>query len=180
MGFHPEVTHTRNGTKMIANFVKNICGLKCEWNMQDFCKKEVERITKLVGDREVIGAVSGGVDSSVAAALIHKAVGNKFHPFLVDTGLLRQNEAVEVKARMDKHIKGMNLMVLDASQEFFRELKNIQEPETKRKTIGRLFIENFEEAENHWQAVHRKFREGSSTTRLGSQTMPAATGHALS
>jgi len=144
--FHPEVTHTPNGTKMIANFVKNICGLKCEWNMQDFCKKEVERITKLVGDREVIGAVSGGVDSSVAAALIHKAVGNKFHPFLIDTGLLRQNEAVEVKARMDKHIQGMNLKVLDASQDFFRELKNIQEPETKRKTIGRLFIENFEKA----------------------------------
>jgi len=144
--FHPEVTHTPNGTKMIANFVKNICGLKCEWNMQDFCKKEVERITKLVGDREVIGAVSGGVDSSVAAALIHKAVGNKFHPFLIDTGLLRQNEAVEVKARMDKHIQGMNLKVLDASEDFFRELKNIQEPETKRKTIGRLFIENFEKA----------------------------------
>jgi GMP synthase (glutamine-hydrolysing) len=144
--FHPEVTHTPNGTKMIANFVKNICGLKCEWNMQDFCKKEVERITKLVGDREVIGAVSGGVDSSVAAALIHKAVGNKFHPFLIDTGLPRQNEAVEVKARMDKHIQGMNLKVLDASQDFFRELKNIQEPETKRKTIGRLFIENFEKA----------------------------------
>merc|ERR1711904_404772 len=103
-------------------------------------------ITKLVGDREVIGAVSGGVDSSVAAALIHKAVGNKFHPFLIDTGLLRQNEAVEVKARMDKHIQGMNLKVLDASEDFFRELRNIQEPETKRKTIGRLFIENFEKA----------------------------------
>merc|ERR1712193_261486 len=107
---------------------------------------EVERITKLVGDREVIGAVSGGVDSSVAAALIHKAIGNRFHPFLVDTGLLRKNEATEVKQRMDSHIKGMNLKVIDASEEFFRELKDVSEPETKRKIIGRLFIEQFEKA----------------------------------
>merc|ERR1712193_541947 len=107
---------------------------------------EVERITKLVGDREVIGAVSGGVDSSVAAALIHKAIGNRFHPFLVDTGLLRKNEATEVKKRMDLHIKGMNLKVIDASEDFFRELKDVSEPETKRKIIGRLFIEQFEKA----------------------------------
>jgi GMP synthase (glutamine-hydrolysing) len=144
--FHPEVTHTPQGTKMIENFVKGICGLKCEWNMQDFCKQEVERITKLVGDRDVIGAVSGGVDSSVAAALMHKAVGTKFHPFLVDSGLLRKNEAVEVKQRMDKHIAGLNLKVLDASEEFFRELKDVKEPEQKRKIIGRLFIENFDKA----------------------------------
>lgn len=146
--FHPEVTHTPSGTKMISNFVKGICGLKCEWNMTDFCKQEVERITKLVGGKEVIGAISGGVDSSVAAALMHKAIGNKFHPFLVDTGLLRKNEAVEVKKRMDIHIKGMNLMVIDASEQFFRELKDVSEPEQKRKIIGRLFYENFEKAVN--------------------------------
>jgi len=144
--FHPEVTHTPHGTKMIANFLKVITGLKCEWNMKDFCKQEVDRITKLVRDKEVIGAVSGGVDSSVAAALMHKAVGNKFHPFLVDTGLLRLNEATEVKKRMDLHIKGMNLKVIDASEEFFRELKDVSEPEQKRKIIGRLFYENFERA----------------------------------
>merc|ERR1719230_2220723 len=95
---------------------------------------------------EVIGAVSGGVDSSVAAALMHRAIGNKFHPFLIDTGLLRKDEAAEVKQRMDLHIKGMNLKVIDASEEFFRELKDVSEPERKRKIIGRLFIEQFEKA----------------------------------
>jgi len=144
--FHPEVTHTPSGTKMIANFCKHICGLKCEWNMQDFCIQEVERISKLVGDKEVIGAISGGVDSSVAAALMHKAVGNKFHPFLIDTGLLRKDEAKEVKLRMDQCIKGMNLKVIDASADFFRELKGTSEPEAKRKIIGRLFYEQFEKA----------------------------------
>merc|ERR1719316_696119 len=131
---------------MISNFLKIICGLKAEWNMKDFAKREVERIMKLVGDNHVIGAVSGGVDSSVAAALIHKADGDKFKPFLVDSGLLRKDEATEVKTRLDTHIKGMNLKVIDASDEFFRELKDVKEPEQKRKIIGRLFIEQFEKA----------------------------------
>merc|ERR1719311_1952493 len=144
--FHPEVTHTPQGTKMIENFVKNIAGLKCEWNMQDFCTQEVNRIAKLVEDKQVIGAVSGGVDSSVAAALMHRAVGNRFHPFLIDSGLLRKDEAVEVKQRMDLHIKGMKLKVIDASEDFMRELKDVSEPETKRKIIGRLFVEQFEKA----------------------------------
>merc|ERR1711904_104642 len=99
-----------------------------------------------MGDKHVIGAVSGGVDSSVAAALMHSAVGNKFHAFLVDSGLLRKDEAIEVKQRMDLHIKGLNLTVLDASDDFFKELKDVSEPEAKRKIIGRLFIENFEKA----------------------------------
>merc|ERR1719453_2513557 len=131
---------------MISNFVKNIVGLKCEWNMQDFCTQEVERITQIVKGKHVIGAVSGGVDSSVAAALMHKAIGNKFHPFLVDSGLLRKDEAVEVKKRMDLHIEGMNLNVIDATDDFMKELKDVSEPETKRKIIGRLFIEQFEKA----------------------------------
>jgi len=146
--FHPEVTHTPNGTKMISNFIKNICGLKCKWNMQDFCTQEVDRITQIVKGKHVIGAVSGGVDSSVAAALMHRAIGNKFHPFLVDSGLLRKDEAVEVKKRMDAHIKGMNLKVINATDDFMKELKDVSEPETKRKIIGRLFIEQFEKAVN--------------------------------
>merc|ERR1719197_2331593 len=117
--FHPEVTHTPHGTKMISNFLKGVCGLKAEWNMKDFCKKEVERITNLVGDKWVIGAVSGGVDSSVAAALIQRAVKDKFRPFLVDTGLLRKDEAVVVKARLEKHIPGLQLKVLDAKERFY-------------------------------------------------------------
>jgi len=144
--FHPEVTHTPSGTKMISNFVKNIVGLKCEWNMADFCDQEVSRIKEVVADKHVIGAVSGGVDSSVAAALMNRAVGSKFHAFLVDSGLLRLDEAIEVKQRMNLHIKGLDLTVIDASEDFFRELKDVTEPETKRKIIGRLFIEQFEKA----------------------------------
>jgi GMP synthase (glutamine-hydrolysing) len=144
--FHPEVTHTPGGTTMIKNFVKNIVGLKCEWNMSDFCEQEVSRIKEQVADKHVIGAVSGGVDSSVAAALMNRAVGSKFHAFLVDSGLLRLDEAIEVKKRMNLHIKGLNLSVIDASEDFFRELNDVKEPETKRKIIGRLFIEQFEKA----------------------------------
>merc|ERR1719335_1488908 len=144
--FHPEVTHTPQGTKMISNFLKGICNMKAEWNMHDFCTKEVERLVKLVGDKTVIGAVSGGVDSSVAAALIHRAIGDRFKPFLVDTGLLRKDEAKEVKERLEGHIPGLKLTVLDASTEFYRELEGVTEPEKKRKIIGRLFIESFERA----------------------------------
>jgi len=144
--FHPEVTHTPQGNKMISNFLKGICGMKAEWNMHDFCQKEVERLIKLIGDKHVIGAVSGGVDSSVAAALVHRAIGDRFKPFLVDSGLLRKDEAKEVKERLEKHIPGLGLKVLDASEGFMSELKGVKEPETKRKIIGRLFIENFERA----------------------------------
>merc|ERR1719310_2351954 len=144
--FHPEVTHTPKGTKLISNFLKNICKLKAEWNMKDFCKKEVERITSLVGDRHVIGAVSGGVDSSVAAALIQKAVGDRFKPFLVDTGLLRKDEAKLVKERLERHIPGLKLTVIDYKQEFYKQLACVSEPEKKRKIIGGLFIEAFEKA----------------------------------
>merc|ERR1719422_2186960 len=94
----------------------------------------------------VVGAVSGGVDSSVAASLVHKAIGDRFKPFLVDTGLLRKDEGKIVKARLEKHIPGMKLKVLDESAAFYDQLKGITEPEQKRKIIGRLFIESFEKA----------------------------------
>merc|ERR1719401_1575109 len=94
----------------------------------------------------VVGAVSGGVDSSVAASLVHRAIGDKFRPFLVDTGLLRKDEAKIVKERLEKHIPGMKLKVLDERAAFYKELKGITEPEQKRKIIGRLFIEAFEKA----------------------------------
>jgi len=142
--FHPEVTHTPHGTKMISNFLKNVVGLKAEWNMKDFCKREVERITSLVKDQYVIGAISGGVDSSVAAALIQKAVKGKFKPFLIDNGLLRKDEAQEVMKRLTRDIPGLNLTVVDASAKFLQELKGVKDPEKKRKIIGRLFIETFE------------------------------------
>lgn len=144
--FHPEVTHTPCGAKIIKNFVQNICGCHGYWTMQDFAKKQAETIVNQLGDKHCIGAVSGGVDSSVAAALLHRAVGSRFRPFMVDTGLLRKDEAKLVKERMEKHIPGMELKVIDATQMFYSALKGVTEPEQKRKIIGRLFIDCFEQA----------------------------------
>ncbi|KAF4693947.1 hypothetical protein FOZ63_004660 [Perkinsus olseni] len=147
--FHPEVTHSVDGAEMLRAFAVVICGCKPQWNMQNFVHKELERIKRVVGDKHVIAAVSGGVDSSVAAALVYKALGDKFHPFLVDTGLLRKNEASEVKERLDSHLPGLNLQVLDASDDFMTKLKDVKEPEKKRKIIGGLFIDSFEKAINN-------------------------------
>lgn len=144
--FHPEVTHTPSGKQMIKNFVTKIVGCKGEWNMQDFCKKQVHQMLSNLDGKFVVGAVSGGVDSSVAAALVHKAIGDRFKPFLVDTGLLRKDESKLVKERMEKHIPGMKLTVIDYRHEFYTELAGVSEPEKKRKIIGRLFIEAFEKA----------------------------------
>jgi len=144
--FHPEVTHTPCGGKLIRNFVRDICGCAGTWTMTDFAKMQANTIVASLGDKYCIGAVSGGVDSSVAAALLHRAVGDRFKPFLVDTGLLRKDEAPTVKARLEKHIPGLKLKVIDASEKFYSELKGVTEPEAKRKIIGRLFIECFEQA----------------------------------
>jgi len=144
--FHPEVTHTPSGAQLIRNFVIDICGCKGEWNMQDFARKQCDLIlTKLTG-KYVVGAVSGGVDSSVAASLVFKAIGDRFKPFMVDTGLLRKDEAKIVKERLEQHIPGMKLKVLDETKAFYEQLKGVTEPEQKRKIIGRLFIESFEKA----------------------------------
>ena len=144
--FHPEVTHTQFGLQILRNFIVNICRCKCEWTMSNFISEEIEKIHTLVGPtRHVIGAVSGGVDSSVGASLLFRALGNRFHPILVDTGLLRLGEAVEVKARLEAHIPGMNLHVVDASEKYFAALTAIEDPEEKRKIIGNLFIEIFDE-----------------------------------
>jgi len=144
--FHPEVTHTPCGSQLIKNFCLQVCGCAGTWNMRDFARKQAETITSSLKGKHVIGAVSGGVDSSVAAALVHRAVGESFHPFLVDTGLLRKNEAAQVKERLEKHIPGLNLKVIDAKAEFFSQLKGVDEPEQKRKIIGKLFIDFFMKA----------------------------------
>lgn len=143
--FHPEVTHTKNGTQMITEFVRS-CGCEKLWTMSSFAEKEVEKLRAQIGDRQVVGAISGGVDSSVGAALVKRAVGDQFHAFMVDTGLLRKDEAAECKKRLEKDIPGLNLTVIDKSAEFYKALAGEKDPEKKRKTIGRLFIEAFEEA----------------------------------
>ncbi|CAJ1388960.1 unnamed protein product [Effrenium voratum] len=154
--FHPEVTHTPSGAAMIKNFVLKVVGCKGEWNMHDFCQKQIDIIMNKMGEKYVVGAVSGGVDSSVAAALVHKAIGDRFRPFMVDTGLLRKDEAKIVKERLEKHIPGMKLKVLDESAHFYKELAGVSEPEKKRKIIGRLFVEAFEKAVSEMGLPHEK------------------------
>ncbi|KAK5132309.1 GMP synthase (glutamine-hydrolyzing) [Meristemomyces frigidus] len=142
--FHPEVTHTPLGTQVIKNFAVNICHARQGWTMEAFVDKEIARIRKLVGDDgQVLGAVSGGVDSTVAAKLMHEAIGDRFHAVMVDNGLLRRDEAAQVKATLTKGLN-VNLTVVDASAKFLALLKDVADPEQKRKIIGNTFIDIFE------------------------------------
>ena len=141
--FHPEVAHTPDGAKLLSNFVHNIAGVKGDWSMSAYKHRAIEKIRKQVGDKKVICGLSGGVDSSVAALLIHQAIGDQFTCILVDHGLLRINEAAEVVAMFEQHYD-INLVHVDAADLFIDALEGESDPETKRKTIGRLFIEVFE------------------------------------
>ncbi|MGN6764149.1 MAG: glutamine-hydrolyzing GMP synthase [Rhizobiaceae bacterium] len=142
--FHPEVVHTPDGAKLLANFVHNIAGLKGDWTMAAYRGQAVEAIRRQVGKGKVICALSGGVDSSVAALLIHEAVGDQLTCILVDHGLMRKNEAAEVVEMFRQHYN-LPLILVDASDRFISALEGEADPEKKRKTIGRLFIEVFEE-----------------------------------
>ena len=142
--FHPEDVHTPDGARLLANFVNNIVGLKGEWTMAAYREHAVEAIRKQVGKGKVICALSGGVDSSVAALLIHEAVGDQLTCILVDHGLMRKNEAASVVAMFREHYN-LPLILVDASERFISALEGESDPEKKRKTIGRLFIEVFEE-----------------------------------
>lgn len=142
--FHPEVSHTPQGSILLKNFVINICGCKNDWTMGSFVQEAIERIKNQVGDGIVIGAVSGGVDSSVAAVLMHRAIGKQFKGFLVDNGLLRKNEAFQVMDRLKNRL-GIDLTLVDAGELFLGRLKSVNDPEKKRKIIGNTFIEVFEE-----------------------------------
>lgn len=134
-----------SGEKLLKNFAVNICKAKQTWTMASFVDREITRIRKLVGDKgQVLGAVSGGVDSTVAAKLMHEAIGERFHAVLVDNGCLRLNEAQQVKETLTRHL-GINLTVVDASKQFLDGLKGVSDPEQKRKFIGGKFIDIFEE-----------------------------------
>lgn len=146
--FHPEVVHTQCGNFILKNFAK-ICGCSSTWNMGSFAKKEIELIRQKVGKDKILCAVSGGVDSSVVAALLAAAVPENLIAVFVDNGLLRANEAKEVE-EMFKLKLGVNLISIDASKEFLERLKGVVEPEKKRKIIGETFIKVFdEEAKKH-------------------------------
>jgi GMP synthase (glutamine-hydrolysing) len=141
--FHPEVTHTRQGTKLLHRFVRDICGCRGDWNMPDYVVEASKRIKEQVGGEEVILGLSGGVDSSVAAALIHKAIGGQLTCVFVDHGLLRLNEAKQVMETFAKHLH-VKVRHIDASEQFFAALKGVSDPEEKRKIIGRLFVDVFQ------------------------------------
>src|SRR3954466_5714317 len=143
--FHPEVFHTERGVDMIRNFLIGVCGVKQDWTMRDFITHAVEKIRAQVGKGRVILGLSGGVDSSVAAALLHKAIGKQLTCVFVDNGLLRKGEREGVTALYGKHFH-IDLRVVDASQLFLRRLKGVSEPEQKRKIIGRSFVEVFEKS----------------------------------
>ena len=142
--FHPEVVHTPDGSKLLANFVHNIAGIQSDWTMRAYRDHAVETIRKQVGEGRVICALSGGVDSSVAAVLIHEAIGERLTCIFVDHGLMRKNEAAEVVAMFREHYN-IPLVHVNAADRFIDALEGESDPEKKRKTIGRLFIEVFEE-----------------------------------
>jgi len=141
--FHPEVTHTHQGKAILSRFVHDICGCAQDWNMPDYVSEAVEKIRAQVGADEVILGLSGGVDSSVAAALIHRAIGDQLTCVFVDNGLLRLNEAEQVMQTFAQNL-GVKVIHVDASTEFLNHLAGVSDPERKRKIIGREFVEVFQ------------------------------------
>ena len=142
--FHPEVTHTEAGGQIIKNFLFDIVQCTPTWDLGDFRRRKVEEIRQQVGDRKVIAAVSGGVDSTVAALLVAEAIGDQLTAIFVDNGVLRKNEAMQVASRLSDRL-GLHFIAVDGRQRFYDKLAGIEEPEMKRKRIGNEFIAVFEE-----------------------------------
>ncbi|WDP88603.1 MAG: glutamine-hydrolyzing GMP synthase [Desulfobacter sp.] len=140
---HPEVEHSVNGSLMIRHFLFDICGCEKNWTMKSFCDGAVAQIKDAVGDKKVIMGLSGGVDSSVAATLIHKAVGKNLHCIFVNNGLLRHNEQEQLEISLTQNLD-MNIKFVDAREKFLTALEGVTDPEQKRKIIGKLFIEVFD------------------------------------
>ncbi len=141
--FHPEVTHTIKGKEMIARFVHDICGCGHDWNMPDYVNEAIEKVRAQVGKEEVILGLSGGVDSSVVAALLHRAIGDQLTCVFVDNGLLRLNEAGQVMQTFARNL-GVRVIHVDATAQFMGHLAGVSDPEQKRKIIGREFVEVFQ------------------------------------
>lgn len=150
--FHPEVTHTKQGAAIVSRFVHDICGCDGLWTASNISTDLSYRVRAMVGQDSVLLGLSGGVDSSVVAALLHKAIGSQLVCVFVDNGLLRENEADDVMATFKRHM-GVNVIRVEAEDRFLAELTGIEDPEAKRKIIGRLFIEIFEEQARALNAV---------------------------
>ncbi len=142
--FHPEVTHTEAGAEILRNFLFHIAGCKPTWDLGDYRRRKVEEIRATVGKKKVIAAVSGGVDSTVAALLVAEAIGDQLTAIFVDNGVLRKNEAVQVASHLSDRL-GLHFVAVDARERFYQRLAGIEEPEIKRKRIGNEFIAVFEE-----------------------------------
>lgn len=141
--FHPEVVHTPKGKTILRNFLFDVCGCKRTWTMKSFARDSIVQIQKTIGGKKVILGLSGGVDSSVTALLIHKAIGNKLTCIFVDNGLLRKDEAVKLKKTFKQHLK-INIRYVNARNRFLNDLTGVTDPEKKRKIIGRIFMRVFE------------------------------------
>lgn len=154
--FHPEVAHTPQGARLLRNFARGICGNKTRWTMSSFLKDSISEIRKRVGRKKVVLGLSGGVDSSVAAALLHRAIGRQLHCIFVDTGLLRKGDRERMRRTFTKKMgkgMGLNLKIVDASKTFLKRLRGVKDPERKRKIIGRAFIEVFQKEANRLGGV---------------------------
>ncbi|HCU24309.1 MAG TPA: glutamine-hydrolyzing GMP synthase, partial [Deltaproteobacteria bacterium] len=150
--FHPEVVHTEEGVSMLRNFLFDIAGLKPEWSMAAFLQTEKEKIRRQVGAGKVICGLSGGVDSTVAALLIHEAIGDQLECIFIDNGLLRKDEAKKVEETFRGHFK-IKLHAVDAAERFLKRLQGVSDPEAKRKAIGQEFICVFEEMAHQIQGA---------------------------
>ncbi|CAK0760899.1 GMP synthetase [Gammaproteobacteria bacterium] len=150
--FHPEVTHTRQGIRILSRFVHEICGCAALWTPSNIIEDNIARIRNQVGSDEVLLGLSGGVDSAVVAALMHRAIGDQLTCVFVDNGLLRLHEGDQVMATFARHL-GVRVIRVDAAERFFSALVGVTDPELKRKVIGRLFIEVFEEEANKLAGV---------------------------
>lgn len=151
--FHPEVEHSINGSLMIRHFLFDICNCRKNWTMKSFCDGAVDQIKATVGDKKVIMGLSGGVDSSVAATIIHKAINKNLLCIFVDNGLLRKNEKEALEKNLIKNLD-LKIKFIDAKDKFLTALKGVTDPEKKRKIIGRLFIEVFETEANKIKGAH--------------------------
>jgi GMP synthase (glutamine-hydrolysing) len=150
--FHPEVTHTEKGSQILSNFLFRICSCSGRWTMQSFIKESIANIRKTVGTSKVVLGLSGGVDSSVAALLVHKAIGRNLKCIFIDNGVMRKDEPEQIK-KIFRNLYHLNLDYVDSSRRFLVKLKDIVDPEEKRKIIGREFVKVFEEEADKFKGV---------------------------